>query len=366
MKHIPILLLLTIGLQPAFSQRLTIWPGDVNNNGIVNEVDVLFWGFAFGETGPPRQPRDATFLGYPSDSVWTKSFPEGPNFAYADANGDGIVDRLDLEQAIKQNWGLMQGELMPDPFFVGTPGQSPPLTLSTETRQVEGGQEIAFTVSLGDMQVPVDSFYGLSFRLHYDPDLVVSGDTLQLEIPEDSWLSPGEESNVEVYARNTPAAGLTQVAVTRLNQQTVGGFGQILKGIIVVEDIIFRPEQDTFRITVDSVKLVTSTLAEVPTVPRSLAIPTIVSSSPEVPVGPNVLKVFPNPVRDHLRIEIPDGRPGIKSIKLINLQGELMRYVTFRDPLASYSMQTDQLPPSIYIILAETRTKTYNAKIFIH
>jgi len=31
-----------------------VWPGDVNNNGIVNHVDLIYLGEIFFQTGPPR------------------------------------------------------------------------------------------------------------------------------------------------------------------------------------------------------------------------------------------------------------------------------------------------------------------------
>ena len=31
-----------------------VWPGDVNNNGVVNNVDLLYLGFAHGHVGPAR------------------------------------------------------------------------------------------------------------------------------------------------------------------------------------------------------------------------------------------------------------------------------------------------------------------------
>jgi len=35
-------------------QAQSVYPGDVNNNGVVNGSDLLLIGEAFGTTGPPR------------------------------------------------------------------------------------------------------------------------------------------------------------------------------------------------------------------------------------------------------------------------------------------------------------------------
>ena len=86
-------LLLAVSLS-AQQDSVRVWPGDANNNGAVNEVDVLYWGAAFGRTGPPRSPIDVLFVGYPFNP-WNITFWNGVDYAHADCNGDGEVNDLD-------------------------------------------------------------------------------------------------------------------------------------------------------------------------------------------------------------------------------------------------------------------------------
>ena len=52
------LLLLSLFLVASIkAQEIEIWPGDANNNGVVNNVDLLNIGLAFSETGFPREFR---------------------------------------------------------------------------------------------------------------------------------------------------------------------------------------------------------------------------------------------------------------------------------------------------------------------
>ena len=67
-----------------------VWPGDLDNNGLVEAADVLSLGVHWKELGPARNfaSNDWTSQGV---LAW-----ENPTATYADANGDGIVNMSDL------------------------------------------------------------------------------------------------------------------------------------------------------------------------------------------------------------------------------------------------------------------------------
>ena len=44
--------LITLIFSFSLSAQATLWPGDINDNGVVNNLDVLFWGIAEGQKGP--------------------------------------------------------------------------------------------------------------------------------------------------------------------------------------------------------------------------------------------------------------------------------------------------------------------------
>ncbi len=75
-----------------------VYPGDCNNDGVVNEIDVLPIGVFFGMQGPARPTSTTNWEGKPAE-LW-----DDPRATYADANGDGTIDELDV-LAIGPNWG---------------------------------------------------------------------------------------------------------------------------------------------------------------------------------------------------------------------------------------------------------------------
>jgi hypothetical protein len=75
----------------------TVYPGDADNNGMVNELDILPIGIYFHEMGPQRDN-----ISYNWDGIYVEPW-NIPDATYADANGDGVIDQLDVV-AIGVNW----------------------------------------------------------------------------------------------------------------------------------------------------------------------------------------------------------------------------------------------------------------------
>lgn len=66
-----------------------VWPGDANQDGVVDESDLLAIAKYFGISGPQRPDTSITFTPHVSHN-WN-----GTDAPHADVNGDGIVDMRD-------------------------------------------------------------------------------------------------------------------------------------------------------------------------------------------------------------------------------------------------------------------------------
>jgi hypothetical protein len=95
---------LTNGLAIKFTNQIymnpSVYPGDTNNDGFVNESDVLPLGIYFFITGPQRSTVGYNWSPSSPDSSWNPIAA-----TYADANGDGIINERDLF-GIGVNWGM--------------------------------------------------------------------------------------------------------------------------------------------------------------------------------------------------------------------------------------------------------------------
>ncbi len=88
----------------------TVFPGDANDDGVVDARDILPIGQYFGLSGPARQ--DASIHWGPQ--VLSTRWPAPDEWAeYADCDGDGTVGAGDV-LAVIQNWGARVGQPPPE------------------------------------------------------------------------------------------------------------------------------------------------------------------------------------------------------------------------------------------------------------
>jgi hypothetical protein len=81
----------------------TVFPGDTNNDGLVDIQDILPLGFYFGLTGAARPGASLQWSGQPLYGAWSP-----PLACFADGNGDGVVNASDVDGII-ENWNSVQG-----------------------------------------------------------------------------------------------------------------------------------------------------------------------------------------------------------------------------------------------------------------
>jgi len=292
-------LLLSLG-----AQAQVMWPGDANNSGKVNAVDLLFVGLAYNAKGPARSNASTQWQGQ-NFTPWSQFFPNGLNYAYADGNGDGEIDDDDLDDAIERNFGLEHGTIKGDGFVRGQKGQAPQLKLSTTQNIVAPGATIEIDLVLGDATQNVSTFYGIAVQMAYTSRLVRSSN---FEDENSPWFEGQGEDTEDFYISNA-ATGLAELAITRKNQQSISGFGRMGKIKLVIEDIIVGKPVDTLRITIDSVLLVNQNFQS-----RAVAHDTLVlyvTSNPEL-VGTQEIQhnsrhinIYPNPSTGDFWVKSP-------------------------------------------------------------
>lgn len=284
--------------QITFTQ--SVWPGDVNNNGVVNEVDLLYLGLAFGETGTPRATVDSSWTAQEIVTNWTGNFPEGINFAYADCNGDGIINEADAD-VIERNY-LQTNDVpsIPDEILEAIAGEDPEITFLTQDLIVPEGGSIDLDIGLGTADIGVDSILGLAFTIKVDP-LLFQGNRIQFKFDKNSWLNPDDEFSLTKKLKQNPKEnGLFTLAFVRKNKMPVSGFGSLGTISFVVETDITALiiANDNFTVEIDSVIMVDEGLEQLPALGGSinLQLEELIDSTTSTynPILDEI-KVFPNP-----------------------------------------------------------------------
>ena len=207
-----------------------IWPGDMNNNGVVNCVDLLYWSVANGRTGSPRTNPGAQWQAHPMPGDWSGSFSGNPrvNHAYADANGDGRVDRIDVTAGIEQNFFKTHGTVKPDIASNIVPLGLLGLRLRSMTTEANSGDNMTVEVALtGQYDRNNHDLKGIAFVIEYDPRYV---DPNSFIFQKDARMDPAGNSSY-ILAKNNPQKGEIEIALVRTNnfnflQVSTGRIGQ--------------------------------------------------------------------------------------------------------------------------------------------
>jgi len=222
------------------STAQNIWPGDVNNNGVVNKIDLLYVGYAYGSLGTPRIEPSDTWEAKEAPGLWANNFPNGTNFAFADCNGDGIVDQLDANIVIS-NLDLQHDDVvfMPDEVPVGNSEVDPTCRFINTPPAAPVDQLFNLELALGNEEIPVDSLSGFTFFLNVAPDIIGKNalDFAEIKLSSDTWLDGAETASILVQERDLDGVKL-KVAYTKTDQKALSGEGSIANpnsGLLIVE-----------------------------------------------------------------------------------------------------------------------------------
>ena len=203
-----------------------VWPGDTNNDGVVDVADLLPIGLAMGEFGTPRPVAAPAAWGAQYSEDWEQSV-NGRNLKHADANGDRVISHLDT-QVVRANLGrghrLRTRPLNYVDFELSLVGDF----------EAEPGDLVRLGLYAGSDFVVVEDLIGFSVRFRYEPAAVrLAG----FELSENSWAA--YDSPVLSIVDNDAEAGTIDAAFTRTSGVGASGYGTLgAADFVVVEDLI--------------------------------------------------------------------------------------------------------------------------------
>lgn len=228
-----------------------VWPGDVNNNGIVNGTDLVVLGTLIGETGPRRTNASIEWIGQEFEGKWNDTLPNGLNLAFADCNGDGIINVEDA-QVIEANFNRMHGDVIfvPDEIPPGVAGASPAFSVLSKDLSFNPLDKKVIEIGLGDLDIPVDSISGISFMIKLDPQHFNIAET---DFQFAGWLDNETSYSIKKLdsGTNKSATGDFIVSYTSTNGEPISGSG--LMGSIILSPSITELDVIALSVILDSI-----------------------------------------------------------------------------------------------------------------
>lgn len=321
-----------------------VWPGDCNYDLTANMADALHIGLAYGATGATRPAATNGWYAQPMTD-WSQNYVNC-NYKHGDTNGDGVIDVNDT-LAISLNYGLNH----PYQFEVlnPAPATAPTLELDCTVDTVGLQTLVQINVLLGNSTIPVDSLYGISFRITSESGLI---DTNLTAINANtSWL--GNQGNdmftFQKHFQSSAIVDFTEVRNDLINVNN--GSGNIATLFIVTTDNLSGIAVCDFTLSDVTAVTVSQEYLQLNLVNDSLVI------DPSVPAGlietePTAqLNVYPNPASETIIVETSEV---VKEIEIFDLTG---RRVLGVSPTSNRTViNTIELPQGTYNLKCTNNT----------
>lgn len=345
----------------------SVWPGDANNDGVANNVDILPIGIGYGTLGIARP--NATINWQAENNLnWTDTLAGGTNYKHIDCNGDGIIADDDTI-AILQNFGLTH------PLRVTQRLQNitdPPLYFDIIVDTVGTSQQLDIPLYFGTSTIPADSIYGMAFTVNYDTSLV-KADSVQIGFSP-SWL--GTTGRDLLYISNNDTQnGKLYVGVTRINQNDTSGFGEIARVTVVTTDNVSgrlsQPIYDTLHFSISDL-----TIINVDEIERnayvtgdSLIIEDLTALDELDQLKKNIF-VFPNPAKENVNVKSSFAK--VVSVQLTDVAGkQLNDSGSDNNPLIKrlndfeFCININSLQKGMYLINIKTNSGTITKRFTV-
>ncbi|MEL6650370.1 MAG: T9SS type A sorting domain-containing protein [Bacteroidota bacterium] len=336
-----------------FFSPYCVWPGDADDDGIANNLDILALGQSYSSTGTPR-PNASLIWNGEAAYDWFNNLSSGVNYTFSDTDGNGIVNDDDT-LAIFQNYGLTHSKhsgsgMMGDPLLY--------LDMSVLNGNTVGvGDTVSIPIMLGVDTLPVNDLYGIAFSLTYDSSLVQSG---SVSISANtSWLG----SNLLKMHKELPAQNMVDVGMTRTDQIEQSGFGQLGSfTFVMVDDIAKKDIKDSMMLGFSGIQLQRLDGSIIPV--NALESQLVVEQETSTGITPRLdwdVQIYPNPSQGQMTIEIPASRNA--ELEIYDMLGRSV----LRSRLQQQKTQLDlsALKDGIYLLRLNSPEGQWNQKIQI-
>lgn len=366
MSQIERILLSLLMLFCLSSQQLNaqLFPGDANNDGLVDHYDVLAIGYAYGTVGPARieSGTEPNVQGIPI--FWQTDFPNGDNYAYADTDGNGQIEVADFS-AVYQNYGNQWVDnFVNNPPSEGVPGD-PRLGLGSENQMVSllPGQGISLPILLGSMDQELVDLNGLAFKIRFSTNVFAN---LEVDL-SNNWLA---ENAGQAIQFQQPQLGQIDIGLSRFGVDPLTGSGSLGSiSFIVVEDMIdLLPEPyDTIStcLYIEGILGLDGMYDTIPILADSLCInlyhPDAILSDEEEPLEDAQVLISPNPLKDRFSFWSDHA---FHRLELIDMQGRSQ--TLYRgEKRRRWRGANLQLPPGCYAIRMYAEEGVLTRKLMI-
>lgn len=322
-----------------------VWPGDADNNGIVDLTDIFPVGLSYDSSGPLRTARNIVWTG---DSAlnWGQTFAgytAHVDFKHADCNGDGHINASDTD-AIVTNYSLVHAKTNGQ---IESRAGAPSLFLHFSRDSVTSWDTFHVDVILADSLLPVSDIYGLKFKVSYNMALM---DTTVVKLSYlTSWFA--DSTHTLTLDRQSKDLGELTTAICGLDHMARTGHGQIASLSFKVNPIsIFNPQYQFNKVSISEIVAVDhagqSIIINGATDSNVVYRQTAYSGVPET--DPWYIHLYPNPAQRSLTVESDFFPAHMALSEIYDATGRLVQIRSIATTQATYDLS--DMTPGVYCI----------------
>lgn len=272
-----------------------VWPGDCNEDGTANHVDLLSIGLSMGNglAGPPRLDQNIDWA-QKASLLWAGDVL-GKNAGYVDSNGDGLISPADT-LAIVNNYELVHDFA---PENVDERSGKIKITIGAPTEPLVPGEVATFPILLFMPDSLPFPLYGVAFQVEPNPwNFYLNAYQIDMT---DSWLNT--DGNAISFVGTTPFQPKKGASQVRTDGQDAIGTGKI--GDIIGRVDYSNDQNVFFHITGNLAINANGDL--LPAQGEDAVIPVGTTGTSIQPLEPTV-QIYPVPAKGVVFIELPAGQ----------------------------------------------------------
>ncbi len=323
---------------PICNNTHCVWPGDFDNNGIVDHRDYLTWGVMKGATGAKRDGL-ISWRGHYCDD-WDE-LVTGLNIKHGDGDGNGIVDINDID-INTENFLLTNQNYQSDVVYT----DGPEIVLSAQQMMDDQGRIRNFRIQAGES---LNNVLGIAFEIEFDTS------QFQLQSLIEDW----PDSHELIYKSRYDTDHFFKIAIVQTNHKgiTIGSSFLLLRdlgNILSLKPGLPIPDSTVIRlrnlIAIDpegnEIKMGSNTLVVYKEIPTEISNP-----------DEDLISLYPNPAQNVLYVDTPTDVSG----EIINLQGQIIQRVYLKN---ISPIDVSGFSPGVYLLRISGSPHTYKVVIY--
>jgi len=208
-----------------------VWPGDADENLVVDNLDLLPVGIKWGMAGPARPFLSSLWYGY-SCNDWADTLQSGTNTKYVDCNGSGTIEMGDT-LPVYVNYNATHAFKMQDAQHVQA--GNPDIYLTFNKTLYYPGDTLFADVMAGSSGNLLMNFYGAAFTIDYEETKTKLGS--EKFNFNNSFLGAINQDYIKLEKLFT-GTGYVDASAVRIGHTDVNGFGKIAQLSLILKDSI--------------------------------------------------------------------------------------------------------------------------------